>query len=150
MFLEPSRIFFIAPQRHCYWSSWWPRAPGAYGSPQPLLCRFGVFLISPFFLGHRKPSVLFGSLQIQLLGQCFSNLYKEQEPFGSFVLLWLGSTLPLQPTSRGRNHGMPRSGFDSSSSAPPGQGMEKLLVTGIYLTRELSVIRDNKRFIQCL
>lgn len=85
--LEPSRIFFIPPKRRCYCSSRWPRAPGAYWSPQTLLRRFGLFPISPFFLGQSKPSALSVSLLIQVLSQHFSSLYKEQEPFGSSVLL---------------------------------------------------------------
>lgn len=76
-----------------------------------------------------KCGVFLGSLQIQLLVHYFLNLFEEQEPLGSFVLLYLGSTQAF--TSRGVNEGRLRFGFDSS--APPGQTVQKSLGTGIYL-----------------
>lgn len=60
-------------------------------------CADLAFPVSHFFVGQCKPGVLLGSLQVQLLVQYCLNLFKEQEPFGSFVLLYLGNTQPFSP-----------------------------------------------------
>lgn len=58
-------------------------------------CADLAFPVSHFFVGQCKPGVLL--LQVQLLVQYILNLFKEQELFGSFVLLYLGSIQPFIP-----------------------------------------------------